>query len=92
MANIGIAVPAVQPWGAYPRELASLPLPPLPLSTRAVNLRPVCPGSQGHHRESGGLITLTLTWRHTLKKKMWTLAYKWCFRRYPARPPRFSAG
>jgi hypothetical protein len=68
MANIGIAVPAVQPWEPTPGRWHPLPLPPLPLPTRAVNLRPVCPRFQGHRREAGGLITLTLTWRHTLKK------------------------
>jgi hypothetical protein len=74
MANIGIAVPAIQPRGPNPERWHPFPLPPPPLPTRAVHLRPVCPGFQGHRGEAGGLITLTLTWRYTLKKKLWPLA------------------
>jgi hypothetical protein len=68
MANIGIAVPAVQPWGPNSERWPPFSLPPPPLPTRAVHLRPISPGFPGHRDEAGGLITLTLRWGDTLEK------------------------
>jgi hypothetical protein len=60
MANTGIAVPAVQPWGTCPRAPASTSPPATATDYQEMNLRPGCPGSQGHSGDGGGLITLTL--------------------------------